>query len=307
MRLPPRDAAAAGAVDDAMLFVVERDNHRVQRIGLPSLSPIDVFGTGDLSRPYGVAVYAEAGESTRIYVTDNGDDATRRVLCYESAESASGGDIWPPPRVVGGGGTSSGRGLMRFVESVVASPDGALVLACDEDDSSRNVKVFTVQLDFVDTFAEGYIHTEPEGMVWWRRGGAPDGKGSDSGPGSRDVVIVTDQAERLSTFHLFAAGTWKHLGAFTGSPTIANTDGIAICQTRGDGDAGWLFAVHDDSVIVAYRLADIAEAVRLPAYEGALRGGGAALSSKPVATRPGAVETTASQSATSDRPGGASP
>ncbi len=69
-----------------------------------------------------------------------------------------------------------------------------------------------------------------------------------------DVILV------VNTYHLFDRITLAHVGAF-GSPTIKNTDGIALTQRALPGfPAGALFAVHDDGGVAAISWEAIAKA-----------------------------------------------
>ena len=53
-------------------------------------------------------------------------------------------------------------------------------------------------------------------------------------------------------------------GGFTGDPTIDITDGVTFVPTNDDsGAAGLFYATHHDVQVVAYRWADIAEAMGL--------------------------------------------
>ena len=112
------------AVVDSVLFVVERDNHRVQAFHLPSLRPIGTFGATELKNPYGIAWVRHGTHAWDVWVTDN----------YETAE-----ETVPPDRELGqrvrqylvqfGNGriTSTmvralgdtvGDGVLRIVESI---------------------------------------------------------------------------------------------------------------------------------------------------------------------------------------------
>ncbi|MEZ5275928.1 MAG: hypothetical protein R3F07_06080 [Opitutaceae bacterium] len=55
-----------------LVFVVERDNHRVQVLTLPDFRSIGIFGTEELIKPYGLAMIEAGGENQiTVYVTDN--------------------------------------------------------------------------------------------------------------------------------------------------------------------------------------------------------------------------------------------
>src|SRR5690606_6737954 len=82
---PLRDVGTAGtalgqfdrpngiAVTDDLLWIVERDNHRVQVFSLPDFTPLAVFGVGDLRKPYGLWVDRRI-DGYSVYVTDSWDD-----------------------------------------------------------------------------------------------------------------------------------------------------------------------------------------------------------------------------------------
>ena len=75
--------------------------------------------------------------------------------------------------------------------------------------------------------------------------------------------IATDQADYVSTFHLFDRRTLDPLGTFRGK-TVRNTDGIALSQKPfGAFTAGAFFAVHDDGNVAAFQWRDIASSLDL--------------------------------------------
>ena len=68
------------AVIDDLLWIVERDNHRVQVLRLPDFTPLATFAADDLRKPYGLWVDRRA-DGYSVYVTDswdNGEDAQGR-------------------------------------------------------------------------------------------------------------------------------------------------------------------------------------------------------------------------------------
>jgi 3-phytase len=59
------------------LFVVERDNRRVQVLSLPGFTPLATFGEGELRSPYGLWLHEPEGGRIELWVTDSfmdGDD-----------------------------------------------------------------------------------------------------------------------------------------------------------------------------------------------------------------------------------------
>ena len=60
-----------------LLFVVERDNHRVQVLPLPGFAPVGSFGDGELRSPYGLWLTEAAPGELEVYVTDSFMDGAR--------------------------------------------------------------------------------------------------------------------------------------------------------------------------------------------------------------------------------------
>jgi 3-phytase len=59
------------AVQGDLAFVVERDNHRVQVLSLPDLSPVATFGAAELRSPYGIWINEAEPGDLDAYVTDD--------------------------------------------------------------------------------------------------------------------------------------------------------------------------------------------------------------------------------------------
>src|SRR3546814_15045515 len=73
------------AVVDELLFVVERDNRRVQVLRLPGFSHVASFGNDEFEKPYGIWVN-RTGNGYAVYVTD----------AYMAGTAAQGEDLLPP-------------------------------------------------------------------------------------------------------------------------------------------------------------------------------------------------------------------
>lgn len=228
------------AVQDDFLFIVERDNKRLQIFHLPSMKPVGMM-SGDLQRPYGITVYAVAkNKNYRVYVTDN--DGPRRgvepkkVYLYEA--SYDGGNMHI--RLLKAFGDQEGTGALLKVESIAVDPQHNRLFVADEHTSRKNVKIYTLDGLFTgQTIGDGLIKSEPEGIALYE---ADDG----------GYVVVTDQDRKNNLFWIFDRITLKPLRAFMGEHT-RNTDGIAITnKSFGPFKAGALYAVHDDGSIHAY-------------------------------------------------------
>jgi 3-phytase len=251
------------AVQGDLLFIVERDNHRVQVLQLPDFTPLGTFAGTDLRKPYGLWVNPQQ-DGYDVYVTDS----------YDEGEDAAGNDILPPlerlnervrryhVRVDGGAvqarlvrsiGDTTAKGALRVVESIWGDPVNNRLLVAEEDESyASEFKVYTLAGDFTgSTFGEGVFKAQAEGVMlrtcgeggWW---------------------ITTEQGKERSVFHLFDRKTLAHVGAFHGN-TVANTDGIwSSQQASARFPQGALYAVHDDQGVVAFDWRDIASALSLP-------------------------------------------
>jgi len=234
-------AAANGESERWIVFVIERGSHRVQGIWADDLSAAGTFGEGDLTRPYGGAVAYRDGR-VHLYVTDTRCPPDERVRVYAIERKGDG----IAGRLVRSFGDKEGPGVIHTPESICVDDRLGRVLCCDEEAGYRDVKVYSLDGRFTGTvFAGSEIRREPEGIVV---------VGDDPG----GFIVVTDQQKKLSVWHLYDRETYAHLGAFTGEPRIANTDGIAVYEDALPGlPGGALFAVHDDADVRAYDLNDI--------------------------------------------------
>jgi len=256
------------AVTDDLLWIVERDNHRVQVLSLPGFTPLAVFGAEDLRKPYGLWVDARKGHYS-VYVTDSWDDG----------EDAQGNDLLPPlaqldkrvrrydvqrtdaglnATLAANIGDTSEAGALRVVESIWGDPANDRLLIAEEDETYANeFKVYSLDGRFTGrTFGRDVFKAQAEGVMlrtcgrggWW---------------------ITTEQGKGRSVFHLFDRHTLRPVGAFQGN-TVANTDGIWMLQAATKRfPQGALYAVHDDQGVVAFDWAEVARALSLPTGCGA--------------------------------------
>ena len=256
------------AVTGDLLWIVERDNHRVQVLSLPGFTPLAVFGADDLRKPYGLWVDARQ-DGYSVYVTDSWDDG----------EDAQGNDILPPlaqldkrvrryevkrkgltveAALADSIGDTTEAGALRVVESIWGDPANDRLLIAEEDESYANeFKVYTLDGRFTGTtFGRDVFKAQAEGVMlrpcgrdgWW---------------------ITTEQGKGRTVFHLFDRHSLKPVGAFQGN-TVANTDGIWMMQGATQRfPQGALYAVHDDQGVVAFDWAEVARALSLKTECGA--------------------------------------
>jgi len=243
------------------VFVVERDNHRVQMFQLPDFKPLLVFGAEDLKQPYGLWVRAQR-DSYEVIVSDNymspqNEDAPppladldKRFKRYQLRRVPGG---WQA-RLMETFGDTGEAGAIRIAESVFGDVEHDRLLLAEED-IATGTRLREYGLDGRyrgrDIGAE-LFKAQAEGMALYRcEGGA-------------GYWIATDQYKDRSLFHVFDRVTLKHLGAFAGNKT-ANTDGVWLDQSA---DArfpqGVFYAVDDDQAVAAFDWRDIAKALALP-------------------------------------------
>jgi 3-phytase len=248
------------AVIDDLLWVVERDNARVQILTLPDFHPLGSYGARELRKPYGIAIMAGDGGTYFTFITDNYEVVEdvvpadsllgERVRLYR-VEIADGAVM---SALAGTFGDTQGAGVLRVVESIAADAENDLLLIAEEQEGASMIKAYTRDGSFTGRVIEQqFFPNQAEGMVL------------HACPGGAGYWIATDQGTDVNTFHVFDRTSLAHLGSFRGR-TVRNTDGIALTQRPFPGfAAGAFFAVHNDGSVAAFRWEDIANALGLRA------------------------------------------
>lgn len=255
---------------DGLLVVVERDNRRVQVFNLPQLEPLGVFGGDALELPYGAYLRRVDAGGYELYVTDAYETAEeqvppdselgRRVHRFDlRVDRDADGTVRSVDAVHAKAfGETSGKGVLRVVESIWGDPDNDRLLIAEEDPAGgRVIKVYSLDGRFADEIVgDGFFVTQPEGIALYD---CADGGG---------WWLTTDQSEGRNVFHVFERRSLEHSGAFSGRATL-NTDGVWLTREPLDGmPAGAFFAVHDDQAVAAFDWRDIAGPLGLPACDG---------------------------------------
>ena len=243
------------AIVDDRLYVVERDNHRVQVFALPGGEPLGLFGDADLVKPYGVWIDTR-GERLRVYVTDNYETAAettpppaelgRRVRVYDVTR----GGVFDA-KLVQSFGATSGDAILRVVESIAGDPVYDHLLIADEELRGGSfTQLYTIGGEPRNRKlgVDAYRH-QAEGLALYACG---DGDG---------VWIASDQDPREQRFLAFDRKTLAFRGAFASAKT-RTTDGIAIDQRASARfPAGALYAQHDNRAVAAFDWRDVAKAL----------------------------------------------
>jgi 3-phytase len=252
------------AIAGDLCLVVERDNHRVQALALPELTPVVAFGESELKKPYGIAVVPAGDDQWDVFVTDAYETASgavppdgelgERVKQFRLHRSTAG----VAAHLVRWFGDTGGAGVLRVVESLEVDPAHARILIAEEEEETATfIKVYGVDGRFTGrTVGKNLFRHQVEGIAlrscesdagWW---------------------VVSDQGPTRTEFHLLERRSLEPVGAFVGAAT-ANTDGIAIYQEPFDRfPQGALFAVDDDAGVNAFRWNDVAHALDLTGCSG---------------------------------------
>jgi 3-phytase len=253
------------AVVGDLMFVVERDNHRVQLLQLPSLDTLTTFGEAQLTLPYGLWVQPLSATEYEVTVTD----------AYMAGKRPNGWDLPPPlPQLdrrmqrfgvtVDAGkatathlrsfGDTTEQGAIRVPESIAGDVVHDRLLIAEEDTLlGTAVREYSLDGRYRRTHGLGTFRAQAEGIALWQ---CDDGSG---------YWLTTDQFHDLSVFHVYDRESLKHLGAFSGE-RVGNTDGIWLNQAGSKRfPQGVFYAVHDDQGVGAFDWRDIANTLKLRA------------------------------------------
>ena len=243
------------------LFVVERDNRRVQVLSLPTFTAVGSLGETELTNPYGIYVRSLGKSEYSVYVTDNYETSDEEIptdlelgnrIVHYSVELEGLSDGTMDFDLVGRFGETRGEGALRIVESIYGDPENERLLIAEEDNehATSGFKVYGFDERFKETIlARGSIKGQSEGIALVRR---------ESGEG---YWILTDQGMIENRFHVFDRRSLDYKGAFEGRYTL-NTDGVWFDGTVSDRyPEGVFYAVHNDGNVGAFDWVEIKAAL----------------------------------------------
>lgn len=245
------------------VWVVERDNRRVQVLTLPDFTPVGSFGSQQLQKPYGLWV-REVDGGHEVLVSDAYMDSADEDRVPPLADlgqrfqryTVQFGDGGLTATHAGSFGATDEAGAIRISESLWADPAQNRLLLAEEDQAAgTRIKVYRLS-DYAyagQDVGAGLFRAQAEGIALYA---CEDGRG---------WWISTDQYKDRSLFHVFERQSLAHVGSFAGN-TVANTDGVWLHQAASERfPAGVFYAVHDDQGVAAFDWRDIAQALGLPA------------------------------------------
>jgi len=250
------------AVHGDHLFVVERDNHRVQVLSLPDFAVVGSFGQAQLRSPYGIWLTEKEPGEMEVYVTDSFmygkkfdvvppfAELDQRVRRYRVSFDPDGA---MRAQYAGAFGDTGEQTALRMVESIAGDPANDRLLIADEDRRHLStLREYSFSGRYTGrTLPQDAFGAEAEGVALWT---CPDGSG---------YWVAVDQLAPLTLFHLFDRVTLLPRGTFRGAVT-ARTDGVALHAAASEGfPGGALYAVHDDKSVTAFDLRDVARSLGL--------------------------------------------
>ena len=248
------------AVQGDWLFVVERDNHRVQVLHLPGFEPVALVGADVLRSPYGLWLDPKADGSLEMLVTDSfmADYRTQALPPMEELDErvkrfrlrpAADGTL--AAEFLGAFGDTTEDGALRMVASIAGDPRHDRLLIAEEDlRVGTTLRVYDLAGRYRgQNLPRERFKAQAEGVALFA---CADGSG---------YWLTTDQNSDLTVFHVFDRRELGYLGSFTGA-TTALTDGIWLQQAGTAAfPQGVLYAAHNDEAVAAFDWRDIAAAL----------------------------------------------
>lgn len=251
------------AVFGDLVFVVERDNHRVQVMELPDFVPLATFGEAELLKPYGLWLRETAPLELEVLVTDSYQTADnsvpplahldRRVKRFLVTLDGEGG---VRARLEQAFGDTGEAGAVKWIESIVGDAQHDRVLIPEEyiEEEPGEIRLYDLAGQYTGKdLGSGLFGGQPEGIALYD---CADGSG---------YWIATDQQLHSNRFHVFDRESLEHLGSFHGE-TVQFTDGVALHPLPSPRFPGGVFyAVHHDQGVVAFDWRDVADTLGLRA------------------------------------------
>lgn len=247
------------AVWGDLVFVVERDNHRVQVLQLPDFAPRGFIGADTLKVPYGLWLHETAPDTLELLVTDsfmadfrNGvlpprEQMDQRVRRFDVRLDDDG---MVSATDTGSFGDTGDAGMLRMVESIAGDPAHDRLLIADEDRrGGSTLRDYTLEGRFNGSSLPPFT-ADAEGVALWD---------CDL---DRGWWIAVDQTSP-TLFRVFDRLDLKPAGTFSGQ-VVSQTDGeVLYAAGTPRFPDGALFVQHDNRAVAAFDLRDVATALHL--------------------------------------------
>jgi len=250
-----------------LLFVVERDNHRVQVLQLPDFKSLGSFGSEQLRNPSGIWLHETAPDEYEVLVTD------QYPVMVSKSNHLDGKKIPPLAQLdqrvkhyrvrmddgvlhadyAGAFGDITAAGALRGVQSIAGDEDNnRIAIAETERSVGTRLRMYAEDGRYTGTdVGAAQYHAQAAGIALFS---CPDGSG---------YWIGVDRYAKRSAFLVFDRKSLAYVGAFAGK-TVANTAGLVLqpASTAHFPD-GALYAVSEDSTIAAFDWREIKRALEL--------------------------------------------
>lgn len=251
------------AVFGDLVFIVERDNHRVQVMELPEFVPLATFGEAELLKPYGLWLREMAPLELEVLVTDSYQTADNSVPPLQQLDRrvkrfavTLDGEGRVRAQLLQAFGDTGEAGAVRWIESIAGDPQNDRLLIPEEyiEEEPGAIRLYDTAGNYLGKdLGSGLFGGQPEGIALYD---CADGSG---------YWIATDQQLHSNRFHVFDRVTLEHLGSFHGN-TVQFTDGVALHPfPTARFPAGVFYAVHHDQGVVAFDWRDVADTLNLRA------------------------------------------
>lgn len=247
------------AVFGDLLFVAERDNHRVQVLQLPEFTPLAILGEHELKVPYGLWLEEVGPDQLDLFVTDSFmadfrtgqlppmDQLNERVKRFRVSRDAQGAIH---TELSASFGATDAQGALRMVESIAGDPAHDRLLIADEDRRVGSTLRDYSLAGAYRQFSLPAFDADAEGVALWA---CSDQSG---------YWIAVDQLSP-TLFRVFDRASLAPRGIFRGEQ-VANTDGETLYAAATPRfPNGALFVLHNDQSLAAFDLRDVASALKL--------------------------------------------
>ena len=224
-------------IEENLMIIVERDNHRLQLFHLPDFQFLGFIGENELAKPYGITAVRHSDNQLDIFVTDDKEISDNSLIeiykhrIYHWTLDIQENSVTHILKNTFG--STIDPGILYEVESIFPDIKYNRLMIADEEENV--IKVYTIDGIFTGiVLGQGKFIGDPEGITLYQ---CNDTDG---------FWIFTDQTSHKNQFYIFDRQSLEYIGAFTMNLTT-NTDGIWLTQKPiGTFKSGIFCAVNND-------------------------------------------------------------